>query len=295
MSVLDRMRAKMAEQGLDAFLVTQNENRRYLSGFMGSAGALLITPTEQYLATDTRYYERVKQEAKDWTLIEASYKTFEALGGVVEKIGLSGAKVGIEADHLTVAQYKDVQKKIENLTFVETQEFVLDLRAIKTESELAAIRTAIALTDSAMLHAYEWIKPGMTEREINWELEVYMRTRGATSLSFEMIVAAGPNGASPHAVSSDYAVQDGDAIVIDMGCVNDGYVSDLTRSFCLGQPKDEDYLKVWEVVRQANENAIANIRPGMTSKDADALARDVITAAGYGVTVTARANTPALA
>lgn len=282
MTALERMRAKIAAENLDAFLVTQPQNRRYLSGFKGSAGALFITKTDQFLATDSRYYERVKQEAPDWNLIEASYKTFEALGETIKKLEMTGARVGIEADALTVAQFTKVQKELTGLEFVETSDFILGLRAQKTDVELAAIRKAITLTDQAMLHAYEYIQPGMTEREIAWELEVFMRTRGATGLSFDIIVAAGANGASPHALVSDHQVQAGEPIVIDMGCVIDEYVSDLTRTFCVGAPIHPDYQKVWNVVREANEAAIAQIRPGMTSKEADAIARDIIVAAGYG-------------
>jgi len=282
MAALDRCREKMQAEGLAALLVMQADNRRYLSGFRGSSGALLITPAAQYLATDSRYYERVKAEAPDWTLVEAGPKTLEALQALVSGIGLDQAKIGFEADEVTVAQGNRLGELLDQATLVETSEFVLDLRAVKEAAELAAIRKAVALADQAMRHIYEWVQPGMTEKEVAWELEVYMRTRGASALSFETIVAAGANGAAPHAATSDYKIQVGDPIVIDMGCVVEGYCSDITRTFTIGEPNQDDYQAVWQIVHQAHQAAIEGIKAGIPGKEADGLARDVIEAAGYG-------------
>ena len=282
MSKLERFREKLDAAEFDAFLVTNNHNRRYLSGFTGSSGALLITPTQQFVITDSRYYERVKQEAPDWTLVEAGSKTNEAINTLIPDINLTGAKIGFEADSVTVAQLRTMNEKIESVDFIETSNFVMSLRAVKTAQELDAIKQAIALADQAMVYIYDWIQPGMTEKEIAWELEVFMRSRGASALSFETIVAAAANGASPHASVSDYKIQLGDPVVIDMGCVIDGYCSDITRSFSVGTPNQPDFLKVWDIVDQANSAAIQDIKVGMPSNQADALARDVIKAAGYG-------------
>lgn len=281
MSALDRFREKMEANGLDAFLVTESHNRRYLTGFTGSAGVLLITPTKQFLATDSRYYERVKAEAPAWTLVEAGYYTIEALNELLPELGLRGKKIGFEADNVTVSQLGSWRETLENVELVETTDFIIELRAAKTGAELRAIRTAVALADQAMSHIYTWIQPGMTEKEVAWELEVFVRTRGASALAFSPIVAAGANGSFPHATASDYQIRFGDPVVIDMGCVIDGYCSDLTRTFSVGEPNQEDYRAVWQIVFEANAAATAGIKAGIASDKADALARAVIEAAGY--------------
>ncbi len=139
----------------------------------------------------------------------------------------------------------------------------------------------MALTDAAFAHLLGTIVPGMTEREAAWEIESYMRTHGASKVAFDLIVAAGPNGALPHAQPGDGVIQPGAPIVIDIGCVLDGYCSDMTRTICLGQPSAK-YLEVWDIVLKAQEAAEADIRAGINSVEADAFARDIIAEAGYG-------------
>ncbi len=280
---LTKFREKMSAAGYDAFIVTQPENRRYLSGFTGSDGALFITAAEKYLLTDSRYYEQVGRESPEWTLIKASYRTDEHLVKLLESLHLTGATIGFEADYFTVAQFKAWQKTLPNtVTLKATSGFVGELRAIKTPAELAAIKRAQAVADDAMAHIYDWIQPGVTERDVAWELEVTMRTHGATALSFDTIVAAGANSALPHATPGDTVIEPGDVVLIDMGCVVDGYCSDMTRTFSLGEPKNSQYVAVWNIVEQARATAAAGISAGLSSRQADALARDVILAAGYG-------------
>ena len=282
MAALDQLRQKMTDEGLDAFLVTQAHNRRYLTGFSGSAGVLLITPTEQFLATDSRYYERAKQEAPAWTLVKVLQRAEETLLELITQLVLKGKKIGFEADSVTVAQLNKWGETFEGVELVATDNWVIELRATKTEAEVEAIRKAISLADQAMLHIYNWIQPGMTEKEVAWELEVYMRTRGASALSFETIVAAAENGASPHASTSDRIIEYGDPVVIDMGCVVDDYCSDLTRTFSVGEPRHENYREIWQIVLQANAAAAAGIEVGIPGNEADALARKIIEGAGYG-------------
>mgnify|MGYP001195409151 FL=1 len=145
---------------------------------------------------------------------------------------------------------------------------------------MRAIEEAVRIADEAMVHLMSWIKPGVTERQVAWEAEVYMRTHGAEALSFTSIVAAGDHGAMAHAMTTDRAIERGDALVIDMGCVYDGYCSDLTRSFCVGEASDE-YLAVWNTVLEAQAAAEDAIRGGMPGVDADAVARKIIYGAGY--------------
>ncbi|MCP4519512.1 MAG: aminopeptidase P family protein, partial [Delftia sp.] len=156
---------------------------------------------------------------------------------------------------------------------------VEEIRAIKDEDELAKLQQAIGLTDAAYAHIAGFMQPGMTEREVAWELECFMRTHGAEKVSF-VTVAAGPNGAMPHATPSDRPIQVGDPVVMDIGALVDGYTSDLTRTIALGEAVGR-YREVYEIVLQAQQAALRGIRPGMTGREADALARDVIKEAGY--------------
>ncbi len=280
---LEKLRRKMTAAQLDGFIVSQPENRRYLSGFTGSAGVLFVTAEAQYVLTDSRYYVQVAREAPAWTLVKASYRTAEALAELLDTLQMSAATLGFEADHLTVAQLEAWKTDLpETLALTPTTGFVGELRAAKTAAELATIKRAQAVADEAMQYIYDWIQPGVTEKEVAWELEVYMRTHGASALSFDTIVAAGANGALPHAIPGDTVIKKGDVVLIDMGCVVDGYCSDMTRTFSLGEPANPQYAAVWDVVQSAVEAAVAGISAGMSGRAADALARDVIADAGFG-------------
>lgn len=273
-----RLRKAMAEKGVECLLVSQPENRRYLSGFTGSAGVLIITADHALLASDFRYYEQVRQQAPDFELVEITDSTQAALAAVLGRLGVN--QVGFESQDLTVETYGQWRDAIGGVEWAPTSGMVERLRQIKDADEIAAIERAVRLADEAMSHIYDWLRPGMTEREVSWELEVYMRSHGAEKLSFTTIVGSGPNGAMSHAVTSDRPIQVGDPVVIDMGCVVDGYCSDLTRSFCLGKA-DDHYQAVWKCVLQAQLAAEGAIRAGLPGVEADAVARRLIYGAGY--------------
>ncbi|MEA3459204.1 MAG: M24 family metallopeptidase, partial [Chloroflexota bacterium] len=162
-----------------------------------------------------------------------------------------------------------------------TKDMVEKIRAVKEEDELKKIKRAVALTDEAFAHIVDFIEPGMTEKEVAWELEVFMRTYGAEKMAFDPIVAAGPNGAMPHATPSEQAIRPGESLIMDFGCVIDGYHSDMTRTICLGRP-DDRFQEVYDLVLSAQLAAEEAIRPGMMGKEADGIAREVIEKAGYG-------------
>lgn len=278
MERVERLRTLIVQQGLDALLVVGAENRRYLSGFTGSAGVLIITPHEALLATDFRYYEQVKLQAPDFALVEVVGLVAKALAAEVQRLGLR--RVGFEAQNLTVDTYQQWQTEMPGVEWAPTKGLVESLRMVKDEGEIALIEQAVDLADAAMTHIMEWMRPGVTEREVSWELEVYMRTQGAERLAFTTIVGSGPNGAMSHAVTSERPIAWGDPVVIDMGAMVQGYCSDLTRSFCLGQASEE-YLAIWHTVLQAQEAAERAIRPGLSGVEADATARRLIYDAGY--------------
>ncbi len=282
MTRLEKFRQCMAQEKMDGFLITQPENRRYLSGFTGSSGVLIITETRQALATDSRYYEQVRQQCPEWELVEVGYGFVENMVEILLGMELGGRRVGFEAGHLSVATLHAWERALKGrLILTHTEGFVEGLRMQKDEAEVARLKKAITLADETYAYITRWIRPGMTEQQVAWELESYMRTHGASALSFEPIVASGPHSAMPHADPTERVIQAGEPITLDFGCVVEGYCSDLTRTFCLGEPADEQYLQVWHTVLKAQQTAEQGAKAGMTGEAIDKLARDVIEQAGY--------------
>jgi Xaa-Pro aminopeptidase len=276
---LRKLRGSLPEHNLDAILVSQPENRRYLSGFTGSSGWLVLSAERAVLATDFRYFEQVGREAAAFELAKVQTKFADLLPEVLAELGVG--RLGFESQHVTVDQLVEWSQAAEAVAWVPLKETVERIRAVKEEGEIEALRRSAALTDAAFAHLLEVIRPGMTEREAAWEIEAYMRTHGASKVAFDLIVAAGPNGALPHARPGDHAIQPGEPVIVDIGCALDGYCSDMTRTFCLGQPEAR-YLEVWNIVLQAQEVAEEAICAGMSGVEADATARGLITDAGYG-------------
>ena len=278
------LREQMSEQELDGFLVSSAANRRYLSGFTGSNGYLVITSSEAVLATDFRYVEQAQSESP-------GFKVHRMRGGepwfpaVVNELGVY--RIGFEADDLSVATFSRLQRDIEDsekapqLEFEETAGVIEWIRAVKDDSEIEALDRAVQIADVAMTRILSEIHVGMTEREVAWELHKEMRSLGAEGPSFDTIVAAGPNAALPHHRADDTVVQAGEPIVIDMGANYRGYCSDLTRTFVIGD-QDDTFQHIYGIVLQAQLAAIEAARPGMTGEEVDAVAREVISDAGYG-------------
>lgn len=277
---LQRVRTRLSEEGLDSLLVSHPENRRYLSGFTGSFGYLLISQEEALLATDFRYFQQVQEQAPAYTLAKVQGGTVESLASILQQHVAEGARLGFEAEHLTVALYEKLREDVGTVQWVPTQGLVERLRAVKDPEEVAAIRRAVALADDVLEAILPTLRPGVTEREVAWRLESAMRERGAEKVSFDLIVASGPNGAKPHAVTTDRPLGRGEPIVMDMGCVVDGYCSDLTRTVILGEP-DGRFRDLYDLVLQAQRAAEEGIRPGLSGREADALAREILDAAGY--------------
>ena len=281
---IERLRQRMHEEGLDAFLVTSPENRRYLSEFTGSAGYLFVTRDEAVLATDFRYTEQAGLQSPDYRVVRitGSMDWFKSL---VSDTGAKG--IGFEATHATVSLHQTLVDTLKGLAptpkLMPTSNLVDQIRSVKEPDELATLEHAVYIADMAMDQVSERIRPGMTEKQVAWQMELAMREMGAESISFDTIVAAGPNGARPHHRASDYAIQKGDPIVIDMGAKYNGYCSDITRTYVLGEV-DEMFRKVYDIVLAAQELAEATVQAGMTGGETDGLARKVIDEAGYGET-----------
>jgi len=280
-----RLRERMAESGLDAVLISNAQNRRYLSGFSGSAGWLLITPDDAVIATDSRYYEQSARQAPDFRLHRAVEQTAEWMPGLLAS--LAGKRVGLEAGDVSYATYRSLRKAAESLPqgerprLVPTQNLVEGIRAIKEPEEIEAIQAAVDLGDAAFSEVARRIEPGWTEKQAAWEMEKYIREHGGDGLAFDTIVAAGPWGAMPHAYPRDQAIEEGESVVIDVGVRLDGYTSDLTRTIVLGKP-DDRFRQVYDIVLTAQLAAEEMIEPGMSGEQAHLLGQRVIEEAGYG-------------
>jgi Xaa-Pro aminopeptidase len=275
---VQKLRQGLREQGVDAILVTRPENQRYLSGFTGGDGALVITQSDTLLLTDFRYYEQVAEEAPDFQLVKVEGKVSQVLKQLFKKHEVQ--TLAFESTHVPFAQYQEWKRSTRGVKWVPTRDAVESLRMIKDDDELAKMRKVIAIADAACDHIRGFVKPGMTEKQVAWELEFYMRTHGAEELAFPLIVGSGPNGAKPHAVLQERPIQKGEAIVLDLGARVDGYNSDLTRTICLGKP-DKKLQEIYNTVLRAQLAAEAGAKPGMEGQEVDALARQVIRDAGH--------------
>lgn len=277
---ISRLRKELVEQQLDGVLISQGNNIRYLSGFTSSDCVLVITASAAILVTDSRYWEQAIRQAPDFDLAKVTETTNATLARAVADLGIK--RLGFESHNLTVKTYTEYKQALAaTIEWVPTNSLVEDLRMIKDASELSLIKEAVRIADEAMLHVMAWLKPGLSEIEIAWEIESFIRTHGAEALSFSPIAAIGENGAMAHAIPSQRKLQFGDMLVIDIGAQYEGYCSDITRSFCLGSAS-EKYLQVWNLVLLAQQTAEAGIRAGMAGCEGDALARKVIVDAGYG-------------
>ncbi len=279
---LRRLRQRLAELEVDAIFVSQPENRRYLSGFDGSAGYLLVTEKDAIITTDFRYVEQAKRQSPDYHIFQI---TGDMAGWFPELIaGLRGRKLGFESWHMSLAMHRqigDITKKLESPPrLVPLEGAVEPLRAVKEAEEIEVIARAADISDRAFHHIEETIKAGMSEKEVAWEMEKFMREHGSQAMPFDVIVASGPNAALPHARPSERAIREGEPVLMDIGARLDGYSSDLTRTICLGAP-DEKFRKVYDIVLGAQLAAMELIKEGMTGGQADNLARTVITEAGY--------------
>ena len=281
---LQKLRQRIEEEELDAILISSPENRRYMSGFTGSAGWLLVSRDEATLATDFRYIEQAGKQAPDFRI----QRIQRGLGWFPEWTAERGVKrVGFESADMTVSVHEAFLKAAEeeettnHPELLPTKGIVEELRVYKDAEELALLTKAIEIADAAIDEVAPQIEPGVTEEAVAWELEKAMRERGAEMISFDTIVGAGPNGALPHHRADDSVIKQGDAIVIDMGAKYEGYCSDLTRTVFVGEP-DDKFRKIYDIVLQAQLAAEEQVTAGMSGKDADAIARDIIADAGHG-------------
>lgn len=280
---VERLRAALAEAGLPALLVSAPTNRRYLSGFTGSSGWLLVAPHAALILTDSRYVIQAGREAPGFALREINNPLRPmpvAVAAAAAELGLDG--LAFEAAHTAVAEHGRLAAALgDAVELVPCEGVVERLRELKDGDEIVMLRRAATLTDAALAATLPRLRPELTERELAWMLEVALREAGADGPSFPIIVAAGPNAALPHHHPGGEALGAGRPIVIDMGALVGGYHGDLTRTVTIGEP-DARFREIYAIVLEAQRRSIAGLRAGARTDEVDALARSYIAEAGYG-------------
>jgi Xaa-Pro aminopeptidase len=280
---VERLRARFTEAQVDALLVTRLPNVRYLTGFTGSAGMVLVGREELVFLTDGRYGEQAADQLAG-AGVDARIEV--RVTQAAQRDAMSAAarpyrRLGLEARGVTWAQQRAFDAEwFPAAELVPTEHLVEDFRRAKDPAELARIRAACAIGDEALGAVLPRLAEKPTEREFALWLELEMRTRGATTTSFDPIVASGPNGAKPHARPSSRPIEPGEPVVIDFGCVVDGYCSDMTRTVSAGDP-GPDAWRVYEVVREAQQAGRATVRAGADCAEVDRACRAVIEQAGW--------------
>ena len=283
------VRSRLAEQNLDALMVSVQENRYYLSGFTGedtqfdeSAGALIIDKDRLVLATDGRYDTQARDEVDGFEIVVYKKGLEQELPAIVNDLGLE--RIGFESVRMAYKNHAACVKALADdapeATLVPTENLVEDLRKIKSEDEIQRTIDALRLAERAFLQVLSTLRPGLTEKAVAWSMERAMRELGAQGLSFPVIVASGPNSALPHAIPSDRQIQPGEPILFDWGARYHEYCSDTTRTVVLGKP-DDTFRKVFDTVVTARDNAAATIRKGASGTAVDRVARDYIESMGF--------------
>ncbi|MBQ8228868.1 MAG: aminopeptidase P family protein [Clostridia bacterium] len=276
---------KSLPRSCDGILITSEENRRYFTGFHASNGILIVTHNDALFLTDSRYIEAAQNKITLCPVMEMK-KIKEQIPEIFKLLKLNKKlfpKLLVESDKLKVSDLKYFRQifKPAMLSTVGGDKIINSLREIKTKTELDLIIKAQRIAEKAFENVLNFIRPGVSEKDIALELDFYMLKNGAESLSFETIAVSGKKSSMPHGVPDGKLIEKGDFITMDFGAVVDGYHSDMTRTVCVGEPSDKQ-REIYNIVLSAQENALKTIKAGITAKDADSAARDIIKEAGYG-------------
>lgn len=275
---LERFDAKLAQSGLDALLVTGQNNIYYLTNFWGTNATVFITKNRRLFLTDSRYTLIAKQSVHGFDIIESK----DPLKDIVKLVEADKLEtIGFD-NQVSFAYYQGLQAIFEGYTLSPQNNFMEELRMIKDDKELATIRKACSISDRAFTDVLDFIKPGQTtELQVANFLDFRMREYGASGTSFESIIASGYRSAMPHGVASEKVIQSGETLTMDFGCYYKHYVSDMTRTIHIGDTTDEE-REIYDIVLRSNQALIDAAKAGMTRRDYDKVARDVIVEAGYG-------------
>jgi len=277
---IKEIQQEIEKKQLSSFLFSSRPNVFYLSGFSSTNAYILLTPTEKYFITDSRYYEGAKEKLKDWKLIllgEGGKKQLEHLIEIINSYG--GKKIGFEEDRVTLSFYKKLKENIKS-DLIGYSGFLTRFRMGKTEKEIQIIRTAVEKTDAVFQKILDYIPRATDELDLRREIINSIFLEGGTGESFPAIVASGENSAIPHHETSHTPIKNNSLLLIDMGMVYEGYCSDFTRTVFVGSV-DPELEKIYQIVREAHLRAVEKVKAGVPVKEIDMAARETIKKYGY--------------
>lgn len=275
---IEQLRALMKKEAIDAYLVTSPANLRYLTNFTGTAGLAFITLDKAFFVTDFRYTEQANEQVQAMTILQQQGDIISEILQLTKKEKVS--VLGFEDMFMTYAEYS-VFEEVIDAELAPASGLIEQLREQKDAGEIAIIEKACAIADEGFEYILKMIRPGMTEIEVANQLDFFMRSLGATGTSFDTIVASGTRSALPHGVASEKRIEQGDLITLDFGCVYQGYVSDITRTFAIGDP-GQQLKDIYQIVLAAQQKVIETAQAGISGAQLDAVARDFIAESGYG-------------
>ena len=276
MTRLSKLQAKIQASDLDGLLVTDPVNVGYLTGFTGDESGLLVGETGAWFITDSRFTTQAKQQVTNATLVIHTHGVLRKAAELADDQGMQA--VGFESEYMTFADY---QKLGAQCSWTPTTNLVASLREVKDDAEIAKINQAIAIAEAGYQHVLETIHARQTELAVATDLDFFMRGLGASGTSFDTIVASGARSAMPHGAATDKVIEAGDVITLDWGCIYDGYMSDLTRTFAVGTP-DDRISEIYRIVYAANQAVTKLMAPGVTGRQLNDCAHNFIDEAGYG-------------
>lgn len=276
---VEKLRGMLGGTGLEALYVTNPENRFYLSGFTGTAGALFMCRNKSCLLTDFRYTVQAARESPDFEIIRVGESYPEKLLELAVKEGIK--ILGCEGEHLTYSQFVELEDKLTGVGLRPVSGLVEGLRLCKDGGEIRCIEEAVRLADEAFGQVLPAIRPGVTERSVALQLEFAMRGMGADAAAFKIIVASGPRSALPHGIASSRTIREGDLVTLDFGAVYRGYHSDITRTVAVGRASQKQE-QIYSIVLRAQMSALASLRAGVPASLVDRAARQIIEESGYG-------------
>jgi len=277
---LEALRGVLKAEGLEALLITTPANRKYMTGFTGTSGYVVVAEKDAWFFTDFRYVTQANDQVKGYAIVEHGPSPLATILDTLRAAGV--ARLGFEQQHVSYGAYLSYAKEFgAEIKLEPTDGWIEKLRRVKDDEELAIMRRAVAIADAAFEHILTVLKPGLSERDVALELEMFMRRQGASGSSFDIIVASGERSALPHGVASDRIIGRDEFVKMDFGALYNGYCSDLTRTVVIGTPTAK-HREIFDIVLEAQLAVLQGVRAGMTGREADAFARDTIAKYGYG-------------
>ncbi|MFQ5606524.1 MAG: M24 family metallopeptidase [Candidatus Zixiibacteriota bacterium] len=277
---LAALRKTLRSENLDALIVSNLNHVRYLSGFTGSSGLLVVDRRRAYFFTDPRYDTQSRREVKG-ARVGIVGRPLSAGFARIPLLQKRYSTVGFERDHITMLECEEFAQRLNGSLLAPTRGLVERHAMVKDGSELAQIERAVRVTDETFTHALQFVKPGVRESELAAEMEYFMKLAGSSKPAFDTIVASGARSALPHGVASDKKLARGDLVTFDFGATVGGYVADMTRTVVVGKATARQ-KKIYDTVLRAQKAGIARVKSGRPAADVDRAARAVITRAGYG-------------